>query len=174
MDLFANLLGRNLPQGVGPALRELDFVHSKRLLGVARHAMNAGYALIEFVDFNREVARQTGIETIAIELSGLVDSGKLESVADTLHDSTMRGNGARLSEEGLGNLRRAERLLADAAANLRKYGDVRTVTAMSGNLLGASTLPAAAPSGGLNINLTEVLLIVTIGILIGILIFKKN
>lgn len=177
MEALSTFFGMSRASKLEGVFQDLDLNHSKKLLGVARHAMNAGYALIEFVDFNRDLARQTGVETIAIELSGMIDSGKLESVADTLHDAAMSGHGAKLSEEGLGNLRRAERLLSDAAANLKRYGDTQTMTALSGAVLGVNlgqtSTPAPSPSG-LNINITEILLIITIGILIGILIFKKN
>lgn len=152
-------------------LQDLDFYHSKKLLGVARHAMNAGYALIEFVDTNRDVARQTGVETIAIELSGMIDSGKIESVADALHDSVLSGSGAKLSEDGLANLRRAERLLSDAAANLKRYGDAHTMARLSGSVMGQNTI--VQPTSGWHITITEVLLLLAIGILIGILIWKR-
>jgi hypothetical protein len=158
------------PSPVG--LQDLDFYHSKKLLGVARHAMNAGYALIEFVDTNRDVARQTGVETIAIELSGMIDSGKIESVADALHDSVLSGSGARLSEDGLANLRRAERLLSDAAANLKRYGDAHTMARLSGSVMGQNTI-ITQPTSGWHISITEVILLVAIGILIGILLWKR-
>lgn len=177
MEALNTFFGMSRTPKLEGTFQDIDFNHSKKLLGVARHAMNAGYALIEFVDFNRDLARQTGVETIAIELSGMIDGGKLESVADTLHDATLAGQGTKLSEEGLGNLRRAERLLSDAAANLKRYGNTQTVTALSGAVLGVNLGQAASPapaSSGFQINITEILLIITIGILIGILIFKKN
>jgi hypothetical protein len=172
LNPFAPVAERPSPAG----LQELDFHHSKKLLGVARHTMNAGYALIEFVDSHRDVARQTGVETIAIELSGMIDSGRIDSVADALHDSVLSGSGTRLSEEGLANLRRAERLLSDAAANLKRYGDAYTMARLSGSVMGQSFVgPGSAPasSGFLDIKLTDILIIVAIAVLIGILLWKR-
>jgi hypothetical protein len=142
----------------------IDYLNTKKLLSLSKYVMQGGRALVEFVDYNRTAARQAGVETIAVELSGIIDSGKIQSVYDSLHEAAFSGRDSKLSREGLTYLRRSERLLAEATSNLVRFSGV-----VPGNLglgkgnfsLGAAE-PAAFP--------TTLVIIGTIGTIIAIII----
>lgn len=113
-------LEREVVVGVeeAPVFDAVDAMNAHKLLGTARNVISGGRTLIEFVDLNRDLAREYGIETMAVELSGLIDSGKLDGVKDTLEESLLKKRQARVSMEGLMYLRRAERLLSEASRSL--------------------------------------------------------
>lgn len=93
---------------------------SRDLLGVCRSVIEGSTELIKFVDQNRESARNVGVETIAIELAGIIEGGSLSRVRDTLEEALVKNWPAQVTHEGLGKLRRAESLLADATRELDK------------------------------------------------------
>ena len=101
-----------------PILDAIDQAKTRMLLGTAKYVIDGGRALIRFVDQNRQVARETGVETLAVELAAIIDSGRLDTVRDALEESALKGGGSRLSMDGLGYLKRAERVLAEAAGYL--------------------------------------------------------
>lgn len=101
-----------------PTFDAVDTVSAHKLLDTAKHVISGGRTLIEFVDLNRDAAREHGVETIAVELAGLIDSGRLDGVKDTLEDSLLKKRSAKVSMEGLTYLRRAERLLSEATRSL--------------------------------------------------------
>lgn len=93
----------------------IDRDHSRQLLGMARHVIENAKALIEFVTENRWMARQLGIETLIVELSGIDASGKLERVRDALEETVATGSETRITLEGLSYLKRAEKIVAEAS-----------------------------------------------------------
>lgn len=105
-------------------LDAIDYLNTKKLLSLSRYVIQGSRALVDFVDYNRPMARQAGVETIAVELSGIVDSGRIQNVYDTLQESALKGKESQLSREGLTYLRRSERLLAEATSNLVKFSGV--------------------------------------------------
>lgn len=141
--------GRELAFGVdsSPIIEAIDYVNSQKLLDTARHVLSGGRALIEFIDLNRDVARDVGIETIAVELSSMVDSGRLEAVKDTLEESLISENPSKVSMEGMTYLRRAERLLSEATRALNGSTSRLTLPSYS---LGFSR-PSMGDSGSLNV-----------------------
>jgi hypothetical protein len=94
---------------------------TKDLLGVARTSLDNAQAILEFTDANRQTARQAGIETIAVEIAALLQGERLERVLDALETSASREKPVQLSGDGLGVLRRLERLAAEAGRNLALY-----------------------------------------------------
>lgn len=105
-------------------LDAIDYLNTKKLVSLSRYVIQGSRALIDFVDYNRPMARQAGVETIAVELSGIIDSGRIQTVYDSLQESALKGRESKLSREGLTYLRRSERLLAEATSNLVRYAGV--------------------------------------------------
>lgn len=97
-------------------MRTLDAVTGYRLGGVARRVIDGAKNLVAFVDENRDLARRAGVETIAVELSGILAAGRLHSVLDAAEDAS--DGRLHISEEGMGYLSRSERLLAEANRSL--------------------------------------------------------
>lgn len=146
-------------------LDAIDYLNTKKLLSLSKYVMQGGRALVEFVDYNRTAARQAGVETIAVELSGIIDSGKIQSVYDSLHEAAFNGRDSKLSREGLTYLRRSERLLAEATSNLVRFsGVVPGGLGRSNYSLGAPE-PAVFPTGLIIIG-TIIAIIILLAILL--------
>lgn len=147
----------------------IDYLNTKKLLGLSKYVMQGGRALIDFVDYNRTSARQAGVETIAVELSGIIDSGKIQSVYDSLHEAAFSGRDSKLSREGLTYLRRSERLLAEATSNLVRFSGISP-----GNLgLGRGNFSlGASESAGFPTGLLIIGTIIAVIILLAILLRK--
>jgi len=102
-------------------LEKFDLGNSQNLLGVAQRVVSGCRALLDFIHANRDLSRQAGIETIAIELTTSLESEGFERVLDALEESATEGEPVHLSTEGLGRLRRMEGLLAEASANINRF-----------------------------------------------------
>lgn len=103
-----------------PSLDNVKEGASRDLLGVCRSVIEGSTELIRFVDQNREAARNAGVETIAIELSGIIEGGTISRVRDTLEESIVKNWPAQVTNDGMAKLRRAEALLADASREMDK------------------------------------------------------
>lgn len=121
-----------------PTLQAFDVDSTKNLLAVCQAVIDNSKELLAFVDGNRAIAKQAGIETIGIELSGILEGGGLDRILASLENSAMKERSAQITLEGLARLRRAETLLAEANNNISKYsgrwkGKVLEYEALSGD-----------------------------------------
>jgi len=108
-----------------PTFETLDPNAGRELFRVCTFVVDGAKERLDFVDGNREVARQAGVETIAIELSGILEGGQLERILDALEHSLSKGRAVQVTLDGLAKLRRAEGLLAEAGSNKSRYLPVR-------------------------------------------------
>jgi hypothetical protein len=102
-------------------MADLSAGEAAELLDVSKAVLGKAAELRDFISDHRDLARQAGIETIAAEVSGMLDGERLRRVHDALAESVARDRPARLTEEGLGQLRRAEAMLADAAKQIARH-----------------------------------------------------
>lgn len=104
-----------------PPLETFDPPRARELLGVAQHVVSGGRAFIEFVDLERSISRQAGIETIGIEVSSILADDRIKRMVDALEESAKEGRSADISLEGLSEMRRLERLLAEASSSINSF-----------------------------------------------------
>lgn len=109
-----------------PVFESVDVQSAGRLLETCRSVIAGGRALVEFTDLNRDLSRRSGVETVSVELAGLLDSSRLDQVRDALEESVMKGRKAMITQDGLQCLRRGERLLSEAKHALSGGGMVRS------------------------------------------------
>ncbi len=102
-------------------LEKFEFERGQSLLVVAQRITTGCKALLEFIHANRDLARQSGIETIAIELTTSLEGEGFERILDTLEEAAGQGEPVHLTTEGLARLRRMETLLAEASANINRF-----------------------------------------------------
>lgn len=121
-----------------PVLRTLGRDDSRALLEVAKKVHSGLGVLIDFVDNHRDTARDAGVETVAIELGA--ERKHLESILDTLEESEQAASDAKISLEGLDLLRRSEKLLAEASANINRF---TKYVPEQRNLLGQGVMPSS-------------------------------
>ncbi len=81
-------------------------------------------ALVDFVHKNRELARQVGVETLAIEITAIMSGEKFRQVLDALDESVFNAQPLYLTTEGMAVLRTVETLLAEASMNIRRHGEM--------------------------------------------------
>lgn len=101
----------------------LDLEGSRHLLGVTKDLINRSQSLVEYVDRNREEARLSGVETIAIELSAILEGGRLSSVRDALEDAVQTNEHPAISIEGFSKLRRAEFLVSEVDQAIARHAE---------------------------------------------------
>jgi hypothetical protein len=102
-------------------VQDLDAEGAARMLSVVREVMNRARQLVEYLDSHRGVARDAGVETVVIELSAVMEGGKLQDVEDALEEAS-RGKGKpQITIDGFKKLRRAERLVLEAEENLAHF-----------------------------------------------------
>lgn len=100
------------------------------------------------MDTHRDVARLAGVETLAIEMSSILEGGRLQAMVDTLHESAMiESDTAHVTLDGLDVMRRAEMLLAEAIRNMDRYAPTAAAGVVGGGRMGDVELSAypAAP-----------------------------
>lgn len=114
---------------------------AKSLCRISRQVYRRGKALIEFIDYQRFLSMQAGIETIGIEVASLINSERVERLLDALDDAVEHEEGVDLTPEGLGMLKQVERLLAEAASNISRFTNAASPDwAQVGDTLGRPAL----------------------------------
>jgi hypothetical protein len=119
-----NSVLRHVDPPTPPPSDVIDRGNSRLLLETARYVTESSKTLIEFMADNRRLARQMGIDTVIVELSGILASGKLDRIQDALEETVSLGAETKLTLEGLSYLKRAEKLVAETSlAMARITGD---------------------------------------------------
>lgn len=149
-----------------PPLERLDPQRTRHLLGIADNIIRGARGLVDFLDTHRAVARAAGIEALTVELSGIIDSRRLDSVTDELSESARLGESAEISTDGFFYLTRAEKLLAQAHEELARFTNNQSVQPFVSRALGQTNLPAiASPASNDNTILLVALAIIAIAII---------
>lgn len=114
-----------------PGMQAFDQGRTSDLLHVARNVLSGARTLVEFIDSERPLARLAGVETIGIEVSSILSGERVTRVTDAVQEATASGQGVHISHEGLGEIRRLEKLLAEASNSINKFtgDDVRLAEA---------------------------------------------
>lgn len=131
-------LAENHKDGLGqvpstpPVIVSLGNTEGSELLKISRDVLRRGRSLVDFLDSHRDVARQAGVETLAVEISGVLEGGRLQAVVDTLEESSRREATAQVSMEGFDAMRRVETLLAEAVRNIDRFSPAIDTLGASG------------------------------------------
>lgn len=104
-----------------PPLERFDTYAAESLFHITQSVLDHSRELLEYVDGNRDEVKPAGIETIVIELSGMIEGGGLHRVLDTLEEAILKKKSVDLTLEGLARVRRAEGLLAEASSRISKF-----------------------------------------------------
>ncbi len=96
---------------------------SRALLDTTEEIIRKSQVLVDYVDHHRADARRAGVETIAIQLSGILDDGRLDSVRNAILEGLRTGERINISVDGFSKLRRAEHLVAEADRSIAESID---------------------------------------------------
>lgn len=124
-------------------VQELGPAAMADLLGLTTGILQKANRLIEYMDENRDEARMSGVETIAIELSAILEGGKLQRVSKALEESVKTGETPLISIDGFSKLRRAEFLAVEADKAIDRHVKAGPLAPVS---MGQAALPAAPSS----------------------------
>lgn len=102
-------------------VQALDAEGAGRMLEVTRDLVGRSKSLVDYVDRNRREARMSGIETIAIELSAILEGGRLLSMEDALEDAIRTGKRPEITIDGFSKLRRTEYLVGEIDHAIESY-----------------------------------------------------
>lgn len=134
--------GELIEKETAPVIEKLDLQNTRTLHETVKHVLEGASIMIEYVDSNRPSARKMGVESIAVELSSMVDSGKLGSVKDALYEALSGSKPAYITREGFSYLQRAEKLLSEGI----KAFSVNGRPMFSGGMAGPSVEEAQSTS----------------------------
>lgn len=153
-----------------PQLERFDADQTKELALLLRRVTQGCRTLQDFIASDREIARDAGIESIAIEITAICEGSHLERLEDALEDALAHHEPISLTTEGLSRIRRLEALLAEASRNVSRF------TGSSVALSGAATPQALSEAKSIsaeNIMVGYLLALGAIAVTI-ILISKSN
>lgn len=102
-------------------VHSLDPQGAARLLGIVRQVMGRAQVLIEDLDGNRRQARMAGVETVIVELSAILEGGRLQDIESALEEASRGSGRPEISMDGFSKLRRAERLVQEADENMAHF-----------------------------------------------------
>lgn len=129
------------PPTVTPKLDSYEYDETVNLYQVATSVKKKAEDLVQFVDQNRPIARQAGIEMLAVQLNSILEGEKFQRVVDALEDSVYRRVPVALTQDGIDKVHRMERLIADADKVIVNYMNGRKIEPM----MGQSSAPSFAP-----------------------------
>ena len=119
-----------------PEVEVFDRDKTKELHGVVRQVFHGSTVLVDFLQADRELARKSGIESLCIEITAILEGGKFDRMVDTLEEAVQKNISVTLTKEGLSRVRRLESLLAEADRNIGRFVPSRMLSgkASSGQL----------------------------------------
>jgi len=97
-----------------PAMDSYGQEEAMELHQIASSVKRKAEDLVKFVDDNRAVARQAGIEVIAVQINSILEGDRFQRVMDALEDAAYRAIPLGLTREGVDKVHRLEKLVADA------------------------------------------------------------
>jgi hypothetical protein len=125
-------------------MQALDPEGAARLLDTTKDILLKSKALVEYVDHNRQEARSSGVETIAIELSAILEGSRLNAVQEALEDAVETGSRPMITLSGFAKLRRAELLVAEADQAVTLFAETPSTSRLQ---MGYPSHPSHAPCG---------------------------
>jgi hypothetical protein len=107
----------NPPQEV----ETFDQPRVKELGGIVQHILLASQAMVDLLQYDRELAREVGVESFCVEISGILEGDKFDRVVATVEEAVQKNTAVTISREGLARVRRLESLLAEAQRNISRF-----------------------------------------------------
>lgn len=128
------------PAPVPPKLNQYTREESLSIYEIASSVRKKSEDFVTFVEQNRGVARQAGVEMLAVQLTSILEGGKFQQVMDALEASAFGNVPLSLTQEGADKISRMERLVADVDHVIVSFMNGRRVEPMMGQ---TPSLPAS-------------------------------
>lgn len=103
-----------LPTPIVVQTESFDFESTLEFYQLAVSLSKRSEEIISFMDKNRADARKAGIESLAIEISSIMEGSRFAQVLDALEDAVYRNAPVQLTPAGLAKLHRLETVVSEA------------------------------------------------------------
>lgn len=154
-----------------PKIDSYDYDETVNLYQIATSVKKKAEDLVQFVDQNRPVARQAGIEMLAVQLNSILEGDKFQRVIDALEDAVYRRVPVSLTQDGIDKVHRMERLIADADSVIVNFMNGRKIEPMMGqaNVPVYPSYPVYGPAPSSDAGTWMPLLIIGIAGIVGVI-----
>lgn len=133
-----------------PKLDSFSYDETVDLYQIATSVKKRAEDLVTFVDQNRQIARQAGMEILAVQLNSTLEGERFQRIIDALEDAVYRRVPVSLTRDGTDKVHRMERLIADADTAISNFMSGRKIDPVMGQvalpLMGQHPVIAHAPS----------------------------
>lgn len=147
-----------------PAMDSYDYDETVSLYQIASAVKKKAEDLGTFVDQNRQIARQAGIEMLAVQIGSILEGNKFQRVVDALEDSVYRRIPITLTRDGADKVHRMERLIAEADSTIVQHMTGRRGEPAMGQIAAPQQIPYQTYSERASSDVSTWLPIVIIGI----------
>lgn len=125
-----------------PVMDSYDYDETVALYQIASSVKKKGEDLGTFVDQNRQVARQAGIEMVTVQITSILEGDKFQRVMDSLEDAVYRRSPISLTRDGADKVHRLEKLIAEADGTIIQHMTGRSIApAMGQNVTQYQPIP---------------------------------
>lgn len=119
-----------------PAIDSYDYDETLELYQIATSVKKKAEDLGTFVDQNRQLARQAGVEMLAVQVTSILEGDKFQRVVDSLEDAIYRRIPISLTRDGADKVHRLERLISEADSSIVQFmGNGRRIDSTLGQSL---------------------------------------
>jgi hypothetical protein len=101
------------PEPVWPKLNQYTREEALSIYEIASSVKKKGEDFVAVVEQNPSIARQAGVEMLAVQLTSILESDKFQRVMEALQESVFQNAPLRLTNEGADKISRLEKITAD-------------------------------------------------------------
>lgn len=124
-----------------PPLEKYDYDKTVELYQIGSSVKRKAQDLVTFINQNRTIARQAGIELLGVQLTSILEGDRFQPVVDALEDAVHRQIPVSLTHEGLGKIHEVERLIADADNVIVHFMNGKKIEPSMGQAASAAPAP---------------------------------
>jgi hypothetical protein len=93
----------------------------KELNCIVQYVLLGSQAMVDFLQYDRDLAREAGVESLCVEISAILEGDKFDRVVDAIGEAVQNNTAVTLSRRGLARVRRMESLLAEVQKNIGRF-----------------------------------------------------
>lgn len=124
-----------------PQLDSFSYDETVDLYQIATSVKKKAEDLGTFVDQNRVIARQAGVEMIAVQITSILEGDRFQRVVEALEDAVYRRVPISLTRAGADKVHRLERLISEADASIVQFMTGRRVEPSMGAVQPQAYIP---------------------------------
>jgi hypothetical protein len=155
-----------------PAFDKYDYDEAVALYQIATFVKNKAEDLSKFVDENRQIARQAGIEMLVVQITSILEGEKFQRVVDALQDAVYRRVPITLTRDGADKVHRLEKLISEADSSVIQFMTGRKAEPNLGQgvpLYSPASIPIYADRGSNDVSTWIPVVVIGIAGIVGVI-----